>query len=58
VKNLANVLEYVRPKIKEQVLWKKDEAALFTIANEFDIRHNEGSSMERLNNQIMTIKYS
>ncbi len=39
VRDLADVLEYLRPKVKE-VLVKKDEGALFTIANEFGIRHH------------------
>lgn len=39
VRDLADVLEYLRPQIK-QVLNKKDEGALFDIANSFGIRHH------------------
>jgi hypothetical protein len=42
VRDLADVLEYLRPRVKE-VLTKKDEGALFTIANEFGIRHHNPS---------------
>jgi hypothetical protein len=39
VRSLVDVMEYMRPKIKE-VLVEKDEADLFTIANNFGIRHH------------------
>ncbi len=39
VRDLADVLEYLRPKIKE-VLVSKDEQDLFNIANNFGIRHH------------------
>ena len=39
VRDLADVLEYLRPQLKA-VLTKKDDGALFTIANEFGIRHH------------------
>jgi hypothetical protein len=39
VRDLADVLEFLRPKLKV-VLAKKDEAALFEIANNFGIRHH------------------
>jgi hypothetical protein len=39
VRDLADVLEYLRPQIKG-LLTKKDDGALFTIANEFGIRHH------------------
>jgi hypothetical protein len=39
VRELADVLEFLKPKLKE-VLMKKDESDLFNIANNFDIRHN------------------
>lgn len=39
IRDLADVLEYLRPKIKE-VLTNKDEADLFNIANNFAIRHH------------------
>ncbi|HSR93030.1 MAG TPA: hypothetical protein VLK88_17120 [Gemmatimonadales bacterium] len=40
VRNLADVLEFLRPKIKE-VLVSKDEQDLFNIANNFGIRHHK-----------------
>lgn len=39
VRELADVLEFIRPKVKD-VLLQKDEAVLFRIANEFAIRHH------------------
>ncbi len=39
VRALADVLEYIRPKVKEHLL-SKDESALFQIANQFGIRHH------------------
>lgn len=39
VRDLADVLEYLRPKLKE-VLVSKDEQDLFNIANNFGIRHH------------------
>ena len=41
VRDLADVLEFLRPEIK-RVLTKKDDAALFEIANKFAIRHMDG----------------
>lgn len=38
IRDLADVLEYLRPQLKE-VLTKQDEADLFNIANNFGIRH-------------------
>lgn len=38
VRDLANILEWLRPQIKE-VLLKEDEGDLFNIANNFGIRH-------------------
>lgn len=40
IRDLADVLEYLRPKLKD-VLLKKDEAALFEIANRFGFRHHD-----------------
>ncbi len=40
VRDLADVLEFLRPKAKESVLSKKDESDLFNIANNFAIRHH------------------
>ena len=39
VRDLADVLEYLRPQAKT-VLAKKDDGALFQIANDFGIRHH------------------
>ena len=39
VRDLADVLEYLRPNLKT-LLSKKDEADLFNIANNFGIRHH------------------
>ncbi|MCB0354812.1 MAG: hypothetical protein KDD64_14855 [Bdellovibrionales bacterium] len=39
IRDLADVLEFLRPELK-QVLNTKDEAALFEIANNFGIRHH------------------
>lgn len=40
IRDLADVLEYLRPQLKA-VLTKKDEADLFEIANNFGIRHHK-----------------
>lgn len=42
IRDLADVLEYLRPKIKT-ALTSKDEADLFNIANSFGIRHHNES---------------
>lgn len=42
VRTLADCLEFIRPKLKE-VLDNKDDADLFTIANNFGIRHHNKS---------------
>jgi hypothetical protein len=39
IRDLADVLEFLRPQL-EGVLTNKDDAALFTIANNFAIRHH------------------
>lgn len=39
VRSLADVLEYLRPRLRE-VLLSKDESDLFNIANNFGIRHH------------------
>lgn len=39
IRDLADVLEYLRPQIKN-VLIKADEADLFNLANNFGIRHH------------------
>lgn len=38
MRNLADILEYCKPKIKT-LISKKDEKDLFNIANNFGIRH-------------------
>jgi hypothetical protein len=42
IRSLADVLEFLRPRLKE-VLDSKDEADLFNIANNFAIRHHNPS---------------
>lgn len=42
VRDLADVLEYLRPQVKRH-LTKKDEGELFNIANNFGIRHHNAS---------------
>ena len=44
VRDLADVLERLRPKIKEE-MFSKDEGALFEIANKFWIRHNNAAQL-------------
>lgn len=44
VRELADVLEFLRPQIKLALL-SKDEQALFQIANSFGIRHHNASQM-------------
>ena len=39
VRDLADVLEYLRPKVKS-ILTKQDEIDLFNLANNFGIRHH------------------
>jgi hypothetical protein len=39
IRDLADVLEYLRPQIK-QILTKADESDLFNLANNFGIRHH------------------
>lgn len=39
IRDLADVLEFLRPQL-DRVLTNKDDAALFTIANNFAIRHH------------------
>ena len=39
IRDLADVLEYLRPKLKS-VLTKADESDLFNLANNFGIRHH------------------
>jgi hypothetical protein len=39
IRDLADVLEYLRPKLQD-ILTKKDESDLFNIANNFGVRHH------------------
>lgn len=48
VRELADVLEYLKPTIKENLL-TADEKALSNIANNFSIRHNNKKQMENYN---------
>jgi len=41
IRDLVDVLEFLRPQIKA-VISKKDEGDLFTLANQFGIRHHDG----------------
>jgi hypothetical protein len=45
VRDLADVLEYLRPEL-QRVLTKKDDATLFEIANKFAIRHMDGAQFD------------
>jgi len=45
VRDLADVLEYLRPEVKK-VLTKKDDATIFEIANKFAIRHWDESQYD------------
>ncbi len=45
VRDLADVLEYIRPELK-LVLTKKDDSTLFEIANKFAIRHMDGEQFD------------
>jgi len=40
IRDLVDVLEYLRPKI-QKIISKKDENDLFEIANKFGIRHHD-----------------
>ncbi len=46
VRVLADVLEYIRPRLKK-IISKKDENELFNIANNFAIRHH--NEIQKLN---------
>lgn len=54
IRELADVLEYIRPSIKEH-LEKKDEGDIFNIANNFGIRHH---NKEQKNDYDKAIWYS
>ena len=51
VRDLADVLEYLRPKIKD-VLTSKDESDLFNLANNFGIRHHNESQKDKYDKAI------
>ena len=51
VRDVADVLEHLRPQIKEAML-KEDDSALFNIANNFAIRHNNANQRTRYDDEI------
>lgn len=51
VRSLADVLEFLRPKM-EKVLTSKDEGDLFNLANNFSIRHHNDKQKSRYEAQI------
>jgi len=51
VKELTDVLEFLRPTVKKQLL-KADEQALFNIANNFGIRHHRPSQQTDYDTEI------
>jgi len=51
VRELVDVLEYLRPQVKE-VITDKDEADLFNIANNFGIRHHRNNQKTRYDQSI------
>ncbi len=51
VKTLFDVLEYLRPQIKD-VLGSKDEGDLFNIANNFSIRHHSKFQQEDYDQEV------
>jgi hypothetical protein len=53
VRGLADVLEYLRPQLKE-VLHSEDEGALFNIANNFAIRHHNDRQRSNYDPNIWT----
>jgi hypothetical protein len=53
VRGLADVLEYLRPRLKS-VLTTKDEADLFNIANNFSIRHHNDRQQSDYDPNIWT----
>lgn len=53
VRGLADVLEYLRPKLK-QALQSNDEADLFNIANNFAIRHHNQKQRSNYDPNIWT----
>jgi hypothetical protein len=51
VRDLADVLEYLRPKLKS-VLTKSDDSDLFNIANNFGIRHHNDKQKQNYNQSV------
>ncbi|HWR51923.1 MAG TPA: hypothetical protein VN428_12495 [Bryobacteraceae bacterium] len=51
LRDLADVLEYLRPEVRE-VLEEKDEADLFNLANNFGIRHHNAKQKTRYDKAI------
>ena len=51
IRDLADVLEYLRPQMKE-VLASKDEADLFELANRFGIRHHNQAQQTKYDRSI------
>ena len=51
VRDLADVLEFLRPQLK-QVLTSKDESDLFNIANNFGIRHHNSDQKVEYNGAV------
>ena len=51
IRELADVLEYLRPEAKK-LITKKDDSALFQIANNFAIRHHNSSQSNDYNKTI------
>ena len=51
VRTLADVLEYLRPELK-QILLPKDESDLFNIANNFAIRHHNRSQKDNYDQEL------
>lgn len=51
VRQLADVLEFLRPRLRE-VLHSKDESDLFNIANNFEIRHHNPSQKTQYDQSI------
>ena len=51
VRELADVLEYLRPQVKQELL-SKDESDLFNIANNFGIRHYNQRQKEDYNKSV------
>jgi len=51
IRDLADVLEYLRPRLKD-VLSSKDENDLFNLANNFGIRHHNANQKTDYDKEI------